>query len=120
MIEMAAGVAHIPFYATVFRGDELAEALAEIAPVSRRYNATWWSVHRSADDAYSLRLQVAFPSKKDWELFWNGPELQTFRAQHSGTYQVPLLYGWFDVVTEGPEEVTPDEAVAASSYEAAG
>ncbi|HMS72967.1 MAG TPA: hypothetical protein PKB03_08020 [Baekduia sp.] len=117
---MAAGVAHIPFYATAFRGDELAGALADIAPVARRYNATWWSVHRSVEDAYSMRLQVAFPSKQDWDLFWNGSEMQTFRAHNSGAYQVPLMYSWFDVVTEGPDVVTPDEAVAASAYENAG
>lgn len=91
--------------------------MAEIAPVSRRYNATWWSVHRSSEDAYSLRLQIAFEGKKDWELFWNGPELQAFRARYSGMYQIPLLYSWFEVVTEGPDAVTPDEAVAASAYE---
>ena len=98
---MAAGVAHIPFYATVFRGDELAEALAGIAPSARKYGATSWSVQRQLEDAYSLRLIVAFDDKKDWELWWNGAEMQTFRARHGGMFQVPLMYAWHVVVAEG-------------------
>jgi hypothetical protein len=41
-----AGVVHIPWYATVFRGDKLAAALNEIAAHNLRYGATRNAVHR--------------------------------------------------------------------------
>ncbi|MEI2700821.1 MAG: hypothetical protein V9E83_00265 [Baekduia sp.] len=109
---MAAGVVHIPFYATVFRGDELAEALAEIAPSARPYGATSWTVHRQLEDAYSLRLIVSFDDKKQWELWWDGPEMRTFRARHVGMFQIPLLYNWCTVVTAGPDGAVVAETEA--------
>ena len=41
---LMAGVVHIPWYATGFRGDKLEAALAEIAPIALRYGAT--QLHR--------------------------------------------------------------------------
>ena len=91
---MAAGTVHIPWYATVFRGDRFAEALAEIAPVSLRYGATDFSVYRSRDDA-------SFESKVDFERYWYGEEFSYFRTDVAGWYQVPILYTWNDVVVAG-------------------
>lgn len=105
---MAAGVVHIPWYATLFQGDNLATALEEIAPIARHYGATSWSVQRSGDDTYQFRHMIGFESKKDWELFWDGAEMRQFRAYNSGTYQAPVQYTWFSVVTE-------DLGVAASA-----
>ena len=51
---MAAGVAQIPWYATLFRGDTFAEALAEIAPIAMRYGATDYVVYRNRDDMYKF------------------------------------------------------------------
>lgn len=110
---MAAGVAHIPFYATGLRADELAGALSGAVGVARKYRATSWSVQRQIEDAYSLRVVVAFDDKKDWELFWNGAEMQRFRAQYSGLYQVPIMYAWYEVVTEEPAKAASSEDEAA-------
>ncbi len=96
-----AGIVHVPWYATVFRGDKLAAALAEIAPVALRYGATSYAVHRNRDDAYKLLQMSAFEEKGDWEKFWYGPEFSRFRAQNQSLYQVPLLYSWADLVAEG-------------------
>jgi hypothetical protein len=93
-----AGVVHIPWYATVFRGDKLADAVTEIAAVSLRYGATQYAVHRSREDAYIVTQMVWFESKLDWERYWEGPELSAFRAQTSGWYQVPVLYAWHDEI----------------------
>ena len=49
-----AGVVHVPFYATLFRGDKLEAAVAELAPISLRYGATAYAVHRNRDDAYKI------------------------------------------------------------------
>ena len=57
-----AGVVHIPWYATLFRGDKFEEALEEIAPLALRYGATDYAVYRSRDDRYKF-LQHRRPSR---------------------------------------------------------
>jgi quinol monooxygenase YgiN len=96
-----AGTVHIPWYATVFRGDKLEAALVEIAPVALRYGASSYALHRNRDDAYKLLQLATFEDKADWERYWMGPEFTRFRAANQSLYQVPALYSWADVVVEG-------------------
>jgi len=96
-----AGVVHIPFYATVFRGDKLEAALAELAPLTLRYGASSYVVHRNRDDRYKLLFQAAFEDKLGWDRFWDGPEFRHFRVANSSYYQVPLVYTWNDITVEG-------------------
>ncbi|MDX6665529.1 MAG: hypothetical protein QOG68_1735 [Solirubrobacteraceae bacterium] len=96
-----AGVVHIPWYATGFRGDGLEEALSEIAPVALRYGATSYSVYRYRDDRYKFLQTAGFAEKLDWERYWAGPEFVDFRAIHSSWYQIPLVYAWTDLVAVG-------------------
>jgi quinol monooxygenase YgiN len=103
-----AGTVHIPWYATLFRGDRFADALAEIAPVSLRYGAHDFSVYRSRDDAYKFLHLVTFESKIDFERYWYGPEFTAFRTETAGWYQVPVLYVWNDVVIAGSLEGNGD------------
>lgn len=98
---MAAGVVHLPFYATGFRGDDIEAALAELAPISTRYGATRYEVFRSRDDRYKFLFSADFESKGDWDAFWFGPEFTDMRAACSGWYQVPLLYVWNDLISRG-------------------
>jgi quinol monooxygenase YgiN len=98
---MAAGIVHLPFYATGFRGDDLEAALAELSPISTRYGATRYEVFRSRDDRYKFLMSVDFERKSDWDAFWFGPEFTDMRAACSGWYQVPLLYVWQDLVSRG-------------------
>ena len=98
---MAAGNVQIPWYATLFRGDQLAVALQEIAPVALRYGATEYTVYRSRDDRYKFNHTTTFESKADWERYWNGPEFIQWRATYTSWYQVPVLYAWHDLVARG-------------------
>jgi hypothetical protein len=98
---MAQGTVHIPWYATVFRGDKLAAALEEIAPIALRYGATDFQVHRSRDDQYRFLQFASFDSKLDFERYWYGAEFNAFRADCAGWYQVPVLYVWNDVIAAG-------------------
>jgi hypothetical protein len=93
-----AGVVHIPWYATFFRGDKLTAAVSEVAAVSLKYGATQYQVHRSREDAYKITQMVWFESKIDWERYWEGPEMVAFRTRTSGWWQVPILYAWHDEV----------------------
>ncbi len=106
---MAAGNVHIPWYATFFRGDRFVEALGEIAPVCRRYNAQDYRVFRSRDDGYKFLHTVTFESKLDWERYWNGPEFCDWRAKYTSWYQVPVLYVWHDVILEGRTDLAAEQ-----------
>ena len=106
---MAAGVVHLPVYATGFRADDIEAALQQIAPISTRYGATKYEVFRSRDDRYKFLMAVDFEDKADWDAYWFGPEFTEMRAACSGWYQVPLLYVWNDRVAGG---AVRDEATA--------
>jgi hypothetical protein len=98
---MAAGTVHIPWYATMFRGDKLAAALQEIAPLALRYGATDFALFRSRDDAYKFLQLASFESKVDFERYWYGPEFSDFRTDVATWYQVPILYVWNDLIASG-------------------
>ena len=101
------GVVHIPWYATVFRGDKLEEALAEIAPVALRYRATAYAVYRYRDDRYRFLQTATFEDKLDFERYWDGDEFVEFRTNCSSWYQVPVVPGWSDLVAAGSLEREP-------------
>ena len=105
-----AGVVHIPWYATGFRGDTLEQALEEISRLSLRYGATSYHVYRYRDDRYKFLQVIAWNDKLDWERFWEGQDCIDFRVINSGHYQVPIVYAWVDQVAHAevaPEPVTP-------------
>jgi hypothetical protein len=87
-------IVSIPWYATVFRGDKFELALAEIAPIALRYGATEYAVFRFQDDRYKYQQMAAFEDKGDFELYWYGEEFSAWRADYSGWFQVPVVYGW--------------------------
>lgn len=94
----------IPWYATGFRADRFEVALNQIAEISMRYGATSFEVYRSKDDRYKFQQFVTFEDHLGWERYWEGPEMCTFRARHSGWYQVPVLYGAWTRTTAGSLE----------------
>lgn len=105
-----AGSVHIPWYATGLRADKLEQALNEFSPVALRHGATSYTVFRYRDDRYKFLQVLAFEDKKQFELFWYGPEFSRFRALNSSYYQVPLLYQWADSTASGELGYDPAEA----------
>jgi hypothetical protein len=110
-----AGVVHIPWYATGFRHNKLADALAGIAPIAVRYGARSYSVYRSQDDLYKFLQTAEFETKAEWERYWYGPEFTDFRALTSSWYQVPVLYAWNEVICAGTLEPEPANSSVASA-----
>ena len=105
-----AGTVVVPWYATGFRGDAFELALNEIAAVALRYGANSYAVYRARDDQYKFQQLAAFEEHLDWMRYWEGEEMTYFRARHSGWYQVPVLYGWWDETARGavaPDVLTP-------------
>jgi hypothetical protein len=111
-----AGVVHIPWYATLFRGDTFAAAVSEVAAASIRYGATQYKVHRSRDDAYRITQMVWFETRLEWERYWEGPEMTALRTHHVGHYQVPVVYAWYDeLVSDVIEPAAADAAAGATT-----
>ncbi len=102
-----AGLVHIPWYATLFRGDTFAAAVSEAAEASIRYGATQYRVHRSREDRYRILQMVWFESRLDWERYWEGPEMTALRTNYSGKYQVPVVYAWHDELAVDEIEPAP-------------
>ena len=96
-----AGVVHIPWYATVFRAPSFGNAVAEITPLSLRYGATKYQVHRNLDDRYKITQMIWFESHDDFYRYWESPELIEFRARNMGHYQIPVVYTWADELASG-------------------
>ena len=96
-----AGVVHIPWYATGFRGDQLQAELERVTALSVRYGATRYFLYRGREDRYKVLQILEFDEHVDWERFWNGPEMVDFRAYCQGWYQVPVTYAWHDLICEG-------------------
>jgi hypothetical protein len=71
-----------------------------------RYGASTYAVYRARDDRYKFQQLACFDEHLDWERYWSGPEMTHFRVRHSSWYQVPVLYGWWDL-TAGGGLVTP-------------
>jgi hypothetical protein len=101
-----AGTVIVPWYATGFRGEPFERALNAIAATALRYGATSYAVYRARDDRYKFQQLASFEDHSDWERYWEGAEMIDFRVRHSGWYQVPVLYGWWDL-TAGGAVVTP-------------
>lgn len=110
-------VVHIPWYATGFRGDKLESALHDVTGTSLRYGAKSWAVHRNRDDRYKFLQIVEFEKKLDFEAWWEGPEMDEFRAICSGWFTVPVLYSWCDLVGEGRIIDEPEENEGDSDLE---
>ncbi|MGN6188640.1 MAG: hypothetical protein ACTHOE_07055 [Conexibacter sp.] len=110
-----AGVVHIPWYATLFRGDKFAAAVSEAAATSLRYGATQYKVHRSRDDAYRITQMVWFATRLEWERYWEGPEMTALRTNYFGHYQVPVIYAWYDELASDVIAPAADEPAAAQT-----
>jgi hypothetical protein len=95
------GTVIIPWYTTGFRSDAFEQALNEVAAVALRYNASSYAVYRQRDDRYRFQQLASFERYTDWERYWEGQEMVDFRVLHSSWFQVPVLYGWWDLTARG-------------------
>jgi hypothetical protein len=104
------GTVIVPWYATGLRADAFEQALNEAAAAALRYGASYYAVYRARDDRYKFQQLARFADHLDWERYWEGPELIDFRTRHSSWYQVPVLYGWWDLTAGGTLITGPAQA----------
>ena len=112
---MASGVAQIPWYATLFRGDQFEAAVKEIAPIAMRYGAIDYQVYRNRDDMYKFTQMSTFEEKSQFEAYWYGPEFNSWRSAYSSWYQVPILYTWADLIMSGGLHTEPTGVAGAAT-----
>jgi hypothetical protein len=112
------GTVIVPWYATGFRAEGFGEALNEVAALALRYRASSYAVYRQRDDRYRYQQLAHFAEYADWQRYWEGPEMIDFRARHSSWYQIPVLYGWWDLTASGgvSEEVAWTPAPAGNGH----
>ncbi|HEX4107241.1 MAG TPA: hypothetical protein VHX88_03860 [Solirubrobacteraceae bacterium] len=91
------GLVMVPWYATGFRGDTMEKDLGEISQFAMRYGALGYRVMRNRDDRYRFQQIFEFDDHNSWSRYWEGPEMIDFRVRHSGMYQIPILYSWWDL-----------------------
>ena len=99
----------VPWVANPFRGDKFAEGWLPGAAAVLDYGATEWAFYRAKDGRLDF-LQIAnFPSKAHFERYWYSERLAEHRIDLAGTYQVPILPTFWEVVGAG-EALSPAPA----------
>ena len=91
-----------------FRGDRFAASWLPAAEAVLDYGATKWSFTRNLEGGLDFVQTAQFPSKAHFERYWYSERIAELRTQLSGTYQVPLLPTFQEVVGVGKaiEELT--------------
>jgi hypothetical protein len=100
----------IRWVANPFRGDKFAAGWLPAAEAVLDYGALEWSFLRARDGRLDFIQTAVFPSKAHFERYWYSERIAELRAELLGTYQVPLLPTFHDVVGAGhaqQPELTP-------------
>jgi len=84
-----------------FRGEKFAEGWLPAAEAAVDYGATQWSFCRSWDGRLDFVQTALFPSKAHFERYWYSETIAEKRVELSGTYQVPQLPTFWEVLGAG-------------------
>jgi hypothetical protein len=99
----------IRLVANPFRGDRFAEGWRQAAELAVDFGATEWSFTRAQEGRLDFVQTATFPSKAHFERYWSSERLAEYRIELSGTYQVPILPTFWEVVGAG-DAVSPARA----------
>lgn len=92
-----------------FRGDKFATGWLPAAEAVLDFGATHWSFARALDGRLDFIQTAVFPSKADFERYWYSERLAEYRIELAGTYQVPILPTYWEIVGVG-EAISPAPA----------
>jgi hypothetical protein len=84
-----------------FRGDKFAAGWLPHAEAVLDYGALEWGFYRALDGRLDFLQVAVFPTKADWERYWYSERIAEARVELSGTYQVPLLPTYHEVLGAG-------------------
>jgi hypothetical protein len=91
----------IIWHVNPFRGDKFAAGWLPAAEAVLDYGATSWSFYRAIDGRLDFIQQATFPTKADFERYWYSETAGERRTELAGTYQVPLVPTFQEIVGEG-------------------
>ena len=84
-----------------FRGDKFAEGWLPAAEAVLDYGATSWGFYRALDGRLDFIQQATFPTKAAFERYWYSETAAEARTELAGTYHIPLVPAFYEVVGEG-------------------
>jgi len=99
----------IDWVANPFRGDKFAEGWLPTAEAVLDFGATEWSFARAIDGRLDFIQTAVFPSKAHFERYWYSERVAEYRIELSGTYQVPIVPTYWEILGAG-EAVSPAPA----------
>ena len=102
-------VVQIVWHVNPFRGDKFAAGWASPAEAVLDFGATSWGFYRASDGRLDFIQQATFPTKADFERYWYSERVAEARVELAGTYQVPLLPTFSEVVGESKALVLEPE-----------
>ena len=91
----------IVWHVNLFRGDKFAAGWRPAAEAVLDYGATSWGFYRALDGRLDFIQQATFPTKAAFERYWYSETLAEKRAELVGTYNVPLVPAFYEVVGQG-------------------
>ena len=100
----------IRLVANPFRGEMFAEGWRPAAELAVDFGATQWSFTRAHEGGLDFVQTANFPSKAHFERYWYSERMAEYRIELSGTYQVPLLPTFWEIVGAGDAAVSPARA----------
>jgi hypothetical protein len=100
---------HIPWHVNPFRGEKFAEGWAPAAETVLDFGAVSWRFYRAIDGRLDFIQDAIFPSKAHFERYWYSERMAEYRIELAGTYQVPILPTFWEIVGAG-EAVSPARA----------
>jgi hypothetical protein len=92
---------HVIWHVNPFRGDRFAAEWRPAAEAALDYGATSWGLYRAHDGRLDFIQQATFPTKAAFERYWYSETLAEKRAELVGTYNVPLVPAFYEVVGQG-------------------
>ena len=97
----------IRWVANPFRGDAFAEGWRPAAEDVLDFGASSWAFYLNQDGRLDFVQEAVFESKTDFERYWYSERISEARAELAGTYQVPLLPTFWEIVGAGEGAVAP-------------
>ena len=91
----------IDWVANPFRGEKFAEGWRPAAEAVLDFGATKWSFTRAIDGRLDFIQTALFPSKAHFERYWYSERIAECRTELSGTYQVPIVPTYWEIVGAG-------------------
>jgi hypothetical protein len=91
----------IVWHVNPFRGERFAADWVSAAEAVLDYGATSWGFYRAHEGRLDFIQEATFPTKAEFDRYWYSETVAEKRIELAGTYQVPLVPAYYEVVGEG-------------------